>query len=362
MRNSFNTSGFSEVAHEIQADPREAQYRYGARALFAPGRGVTARTEPALLGSVKSARAFRVAVRTPDALGTTMGSPHEPAPLDLALTAVAACSLKTMVGGGSARGITFESLAMTIEAAFPRTGDSGSPQAPTSSIGYRIRADGAAEGSVLDEVLRQVCGHSPNHRALTDPVPVRLDLGEGAPERVTWDPEALRPTIAQTQTLTRHVRWVSGTQFESRGAEGTGAAVLRVDQPKQLTGVDWGPNPQEYLLMGLASEVALQARRESLHRTGTEGTWDVRARARVDIRGLLGIDDDVPVPLQDVVCVVRPVSAPPDAAGAVPSDVSRPDGRDWHDTARTAMRRSLLADLISRPHPVRTALLHGASV
>ncbi|WP_043266816.1 OsmC family protein [Streptomyces sp. CT34] len=351
MRNSFNTSGFSEVAHEIRENPREAQYRYGARARFSPARGVTAHTEPALLGSVKSARDFRIDVRTPDALGASLGSVHEPTPLDLALTAVAACSLKTMVGGGSARGITFESLALTIRAAFVPAADSSDLTVPPAGLGYRIEAEGAADAAVLHEVLDQVRSHSPNHRTLTDPVPVRLDLGGETDEDVA--PQAVLPPLATAgaQLLTRRVRWVSGTQFESTGADGPHAPVLRVDQPKQLTGVDWGPNPQEYLLMGLASEVALLARREALLHTGVECSWDVAARARVDIRGLLKVDTSVPVPLQDVVCAVHPAPAPP---GSSP--------QDWQDIARTAVRRSLLVNLLAKAQPVETGLLSAVAV
>ena len=348
MRNSFNISGFSEAAHEIRDDPREAQYHYSVRSTFSPTRGVIAHTEPALLGSVKSARKFTIPVSTPAAMGISMENPEDPTPLDLALTGIAACSLKTMVGGGTARGITFGSLSMTISAGLDGGHGSTSLDAPIAGISCRIHADDSVGGSVLDELVSQVRSHSPNHRTVTDPIPVLLDIGRPPHDSVVPGPVTTHLVTAGQRAQARRVRWVSSTQFESIGENDEPSSVLRVDQPKQLTGVDWGPNPQEYLLMALAAEVALQTRQEALRRTRSEGVWEVHAKARVDIRGLLKLDPTAPVPIQDLVCAVRPRHALPE--------------EEWRDIARAAVRRSVLVDLLTNPCSMKIDLICGVPV
>jgi hypothetical protein len=110
-----------------------------------------------------------------------------------------------------------------------------------------------------------------------------------------------------------------------------------------MTGCDWGPNPQEYLLLGLAADIAAHLDRVSSQLKGERYTWKVVATAREDIRGLLLKDPDGLV-LQDVECTaVVPAALHGDAA--------------VDDIARCAFARSAVRDLIARPYPVEVDLV-----
>ncbi|KUN18770.1 hypothetical protein AQJ23_39215 [Streptomyces antibioticus] len=306
MRNSFNTAGFSEVVHEIRQDPREADYVYSASALQSPRRGLTARVGPALLGSVKSARAFAMDLR--DGAGAP-GS--EPTPMDLALTGVASCALTALVGGGSAKGSVFDSVEMLIEHA-----------GAGAAVRCHFDVAGALEEPAIRELVDQVCDFSPNFTSMTQPLTVDLRrscaTGQGPGRAVAHR----APQAPDAEPSSCRVRWISGTQFESRPLAPGGALPVRVDSPKQLTGVDWGPNPQEHLLMGLAADLAVQAARLGEEATGQRLPWHVHTQAKEDVRGLLQTDASVVVHLQDVrvtVSVPEALSAHPDIDAVVAS-------------------------------------------
>jgi hypothetical protein len=149
----------------------------------------------------------------------------------------------------------------------------------------------------------------------------------------------------------RRLRWLTGTQLESYTVAAPATVPpLRVDQPKQMTGCDWGPNPQEYLLLGLVADIAAHLDRVSGELKGERHTWQVVATAREDIRGLLLKNPDCLV-LKDVECTV-----------VIPAALHGDAGVD--DIARGAFARSVVRDLIARPYPVEVDLVsadRGAS-
>ncbi|MEU5127866.1 OsmC family protein [Streptomyces mobaraensis] len=284
MRNSFNTAGFSEVVHEIRNDPAEAAFLYTAEAQSSLYRGLSARIGPALFGTVKSARRFSVELRdVSDAPGA-----DGPLPMHLALTGIASCALTTLVGGGSAQSVVFESADMDI------AWDGG-------AVASRIDVGGVPDDATVAELVDQVERFSPNYTTLTRPVPVALRHGPGAAPASAGTaegaPAAGRPAACQ-------VRWISGTQLTSAPLDPEPGEELRVDAPKQLTGVDWGPNPQEYLLMGLAADVASHLGRFARELTGRAVTWRVAVRGTEDVGGLLQADPSAVVQLQDMECAV----------------------------------------------------------
>ena len=78
-----------------------------------------------------------------------------------------------------------------------------------------------------------------------------------------------------------------------------------IDEPRQLLGLNSAPNPQEYLLGALAGCMAvvytigaslLEVHLESLQ---------IQIDGKLDLRGMMGLADDVPVQLQDVSYVIR---------------------------------------------------------
>jgi uncharacterized OsmC-like protein len=321
MRNSFNTAGFSEVVHETREDPSEAWYRYRGKARHCPRRGLSASNGPALLGTVKSSRKFSLelnddAWRDDDALPAT----DAPAPLDLALTGVGACSLKTMVGGGSAQGVVFDTVEMFIEHG---AGEGG-------GVDCRFEVGGEGMDELIAQLLDKVQKSSPNHKTLTARIPLELTFADGSGGTARQRFAGADPVARLGAPTARRVRWISSVQLESQSADGAGR-TLRVDSPKQLTGVDWGPNPQEYLLMGLASDIAAHLGQLSRKRLGRQPEWEVVADGRVDIRGLLQADPAAIVHLQEVRCAIS-------ASGVVAPQL-------W-EIAREAVARSEVRSLI----------------
>lgn len=317
MRNSFNTASFSEVVHETRTDPAEAHYRYGAEAECSPTRGLRARVRPAILGTVKSARRFEQPVAPPGVVVPT----GEPTPMELALTGIGSCTLKTLIGGGSARGVEFDAVRLGIE-----HGD---------GVGYALDIESDASPELVRELITQVETYSPNHRTVVEAIPVTVRFPQAAAQFSAGQ-------FSAGESAARRLRWISGTQFVSEGARDS-ADVLRVDQPKQLAGVDWGPNPQEYLLMGMAADLANALAKQA---GAPPLTWRVRADARVDVRGLLQADPAAPIPLQDVRCTVSVLPAESEPAEAALRTI-----------VQEAIRRCAVIRLFARPHRIAVSQL-----
>ncbi|MGW4887567.1 OsmC family protein [Streptomyces murinus] len=339
MRNGFNVAGSSEFVNEIRDDAEEARFHYHGGARFRPGRGLRAWTNPAILGRVKSARRFEF-----DLADGWQSDPadlvHEHTPLDLVLAAVGVCSLKTAIAGGSARGITFDSIEMVISADV-RPGDGGFlPTARVRRIAYDIVTRSDADPDLIEEVTRQILDRSPNHRTVKDGT--ELHFGEGEQE-LAWSPEDVPADVSGERTVRRHVKWISGTQFESAGLDVDGCRrPLRVDEAKQFAGVDWAPNPQEYIVVALAAELASLAAREQEAATGSAGAWTVSAHGLLDLRGLMLVDPAASVGFQTISCAVE------GPAGTEPAEIER--------YFRAAVEGSLLVELLALPHPVEVRL------
>ena len=322
MRNSINTAGFSEIMHDAKLDPAEATFSYGAVAHASPGRGVSVSLSPALFGTVKSARRCVLEV------GTGSDRSDSPSPMELALIGVVSCGLTTVLIGGTARNAVFDHSAMSIEYARNADGHDAS---------CRLTATGDVDGVQVQALVEQMRCFSPNFATMTGAVPVSLEFD--LPNRPDPDIPLTSAADGSDPTTSVNVRWVSGMQLEADIASGR---MMYVDQPKQVGGADWGPNPQEYLLMALAADVAqglLEATRERIE---AGQRWEVTAVAREDMRGLLLRQYDV-VTLQDVTCSVR-----------VP-DCLRADARTV-DLLTEAFRNSTVRDLIASPHEATVAL------
>ncbi|MEU2061849.1 hypothetical protein [Streptomyces sp. NPDC013455] len=348
MRNGFNVASSSEFVNEIRDDAREAQFHYHAAARFRPGRGLRAWTRPAILGRVKSARRFELDLADGwqgGSPGDRAGSPaREHTPLDLALAAVGVCSLKTAIAGGSARGITFDGIDMVISAdVLPGEADF-LPTARVRRLGYDISTRSDADAALIEEVTRQILDRSPNHRTVKDDTELRF-RHDG--RELACTPAPSPAGAGGERTVRRRVTWISGTQFESAGLDHSGSDLpLRVDEAKQFAGVDWAPNPQEYVVLALAAELASLAARAQTAATGSTGEWTVHAHGLLDLRGLMLVDPSAAVGFQTVDCAVEGPAGLPSA--------------DTERYFRAAVEGSALVELLALPHPVEVRLSSGA--
>jgi uncharacterized OsmC-like protein len=97
-------------------------------------------------------------------------------------------------------------------------------------------------------------------------------------------------------------RWQRGTHSQTtiHGFFGTGqelehrrAHTLDADHPEVLVGTDEGPSPVEYLLHGLAACLTAGIGNVASARGVTLHEVESRVEGDIDLRGLLGLDDDV---------------------------------------------------------------------
>jgi uncharacterized OsmC-like protein len=97
-------------------------------------------------------------------------------------------------------------------------------------------------------------------------------------------------------------RWVSGTYSESRVESFTGAGgehthttqfSYGADHPTVLVGLDRGPTPIEFLLHGLAACITAGIGNIAAVRGVTLTSVESRVEGDIDLRGILGLSNDV---------------------------------------------------------------------
>jgi len=110
-----------------------------------------------------------------------------------------------------------------------------------------------------------------------------------------------QPQLAQFRFRATN-KWIAGTHSRSRMEPFTGAGGVHThgtdfqldgDHPTVLTGADQGPTPVEYILHALAScltaGIANIAAARGVNLTSVESTVE----GDIDLRGILGLSDDV---------------------------------------------------------------------
>jgi uncharacterized OsmC-like protein len=109
------------------------------------------------------------------------------------------------------------------------------------------------------------------------------------------------PALAQFRFCATN-RWVSGTCSETRiesfsgaGGEHTHTSEFRyaADHPAVLVGEDRGPTPIEFLLHGLASCITAGIGNIAAARGVTLTSVESRVEGDIDLRGILGLSDQV---------------------------------------------------------------------
>lgn len=351
MRNNFNTSAFSELAFEIRDDPKEGWFNFTGISRYTSDRGLVAHIGPALLGSLKSARKFSFLL---DSAATSAG--REAAydlrlsPMDLALTGLGACTMKTLIGGGSARGVIFEGVELAVGLSGPQPGDVERVRESGTSVECQFQVNANASSEVLVELVGQVQEYSPNHRTFTDRMPLCANFRGTQIWPVDGEQKASTTLAGSRDTSGRRIVWVTGTQFESWSLDAEGDAVkLTVDSPKQLTGADWGPNAQEYLLMGLAGDIASQLNVTTKRDLGRELAWEVKASGSIDAAGMLDTGESL-VGLQGTTCSIS-LLEPADSFSQAALD----------DIVQKSIRSSMVRSLITDPTVVNVSLVVGES-
>jgi|GEM_PF-5469609 len=296
MKNGVNVAGVSELMHEIRGDSTEGVFAYDAEAQWTGGDTLIAFVNPALIGSVKSARGFFWRVTLSDEAPVSAVCQRETVftPEELALTGLGSCALLTMVKGATTRGRTIESLRFLVRGKHYLKTESQA--ACLSDFDYRVEFAAEAEEDTLlfTEVLKKLANHSPNHRTIVE----RNTLTVGGPQNLSFD--SLEPVNLDVKhrELSVDIQWDYGFQLFAYYPDGV--RHNRIDQPKQGGGIDRGANPQEVLMSAFVScltRTLIEIASES--NVALNGV-KVRASGHVDMRGMLGIDPKIPSKLQDI--------------------------------------------------------------
>jgi uncharacterized OsmC-like protein len=221
-----------------------------------------------------------------------------------AVAALGACVLITHVHGYSARGISITSLRVVASASVDVDADgrwSGGDYGLRDAR-YVIEVDAEGSPDSLGQVSQFVTCFSPNHRAFLDEgsyelTSIRVGPAGEATSTAVVAPVAVSGPAAGRLDVTADLTWEYGTEAHvttqlSPGGEGRRAHPrLVVDQSKQMLGIDKGPNPQELLLSAISAALTMDlthlARQRDLPLAGVE----VEAAGRLDIRGMLNVED-----------------------------------------------------------------------
>jgi uncharacterized OsmC-like protein len=296
MRNGLNISGVSELVHEVQTKPEEAIIRFRAEGRPRHG-GTEVSVRTATHGTIRMARDFRLALQP-----ITGSTPAELTPEETALAALGACVLITHIFGYSTRGASLNELAVRVNADLPMV-DGGAGPRSFENIRYEIDVDldDHVDPALPIGLVKFVTSFSPNHRAYLDPSDFQVDCelyrSSGDTEQFTLHSDEIdvpppAPQEAPRLAIGASLRWEYSTQtVPATWCGGPGATRpvepgFFIDQPKQMVGIDRGPNPQEVMLVAVCADLSTR-----LHHLGP---ITVRGGGQLDIRGAMNIRKESP--------------------------------------------------------------------
>jgi uncharacterized OsmC-like protein len=298
MKNGVNVAAMSELMYEIHGEANEGIFKYGSKVVWSGGDLLTASLPPTFIGSVKSPRRFNWQIALKDNIkhDTRLNSDSIYSPEEMALTGLGACALLTMVKGCTTRGISLESLDFNLTAALY-----SSPSSPLErSIGdidYKIRleAESDVDDEIFSELLQKLSGSSPNHRTIIEPNSVSIKTDR---ER-TINTLSETPTDLEKSPISISLNWDYGFQIHVDYDQNSNRRML-LDQPKQVGGIDLGANPQEVILTSVAACLMRSFIELVQNQTLDVTSAEIDVNAFVDMHGMLGMDKNVPVKVQDI--------------------------------------------------------------
>ncbi|WP_428929172.1 OsmC family protein [Marinibacterium sp. SX1] len=307
MKNGMNVAAISELVHEIRKVPRENEIDYSAGLTWAGGLTLRGRTLPLRFGSKRLGRDFRFDVghlSDPDGAAA-------PTPADYLMVGLGSCVANILVQGASYKGITLDTLRVSAAAS----------QAGAALEGLALDVHIASDGGrwQYKQMMMNVARFSPNYVTVTLPNSLAVDCivtETAAPGDGLSRPARIMPAPmdqpAGPVALGVDIDWRNGTQMDialkdigTPGHTRPRSARLVSDQPGPAAGLNEAPNPQEYLLTGVAADlmqqVVLCAAEEGLVLHALEG--DIACH--LDMKGCFNLFDKSAIQLQDNRLVLR---------------------------------------------------------
>jgi uncharacterized OsmC-like protein len=351
MRNGLNISGVSEFVHEIKSRPEEATVIFNLSGIQS-GICNEVRVNALELGTIRSARGFIVGANT-DIVPNAMPSCWE-----YLLLGLGSCVLVTYVQGNSAKGITIDSLKITVGADVVRNGS----EMHLDNFQYvvRLECDGSKEDMAF--IASQVTCFSPNHRSIIEDNYVGLEKeiayteisSGGNSDSVDTNSFPNRKQIGDKIEV--ELQWEYGSQARAIFTKNPFLKdkVFYVDQPKQVVGIDLAPNPQEYLFAALINEVTCNL--EYLLKKNNIAFESIHSyfKGGLDFRGLMNIDSSIPVKIHNLLLKVI-VNVNKSSGG----DSTK---RNIEEMIQLAFQSSIIKKCIEVPQEIRVKCYHQSSL
>lgn len=315
MKNGINVAAVSELVHEIRKVAGEGEIFYGVDLEWLGGLTMDIHTRPLRFGSKRLGRDFAFRVSHHDD-----PSPQAPpTPADYFTTGLGACVANILVQGASYKGLTIDKL--QVVTATKRSGGALSETA----ISVNLDADGS--WLQYKQMMMNVARFSPNYITVTLPnkidvsyrhLPSNFRRANGAANDAKVN-GAANPTAQAGSNAPIHlgvdIAWRNATQFDVslrdrqyQEESWSLPATFSVDQPAPAAGLNEAPNPQEYLLAAVLSDLAQQL----VILCEKEGKpllkLSASMRCRLDMRGCFNLFDKSAVQLQDNVIEISAVS------------------------------------------------------
>ena len=174
---------------------------------------------------------------------------------------------------------------------------------------------------------------------------INVDQLFGTIDSIKENPEIARFTFRATN------RWIGGTHNQATIKDFFGGLkeessrepmVFEVDEPPVLCGLDLGANPVEYLLGALSGCLTTTLIAHAAARGIEIRKVESRYEGDLDLRGFLGMSDDVPVGYQKIGVYFK-----------IDADVSE-DRKE--ELIRMAQKHSPVYNTITKPIPVSVQL------
>ncbi len=313
MKNGINVAAVSELVHEIRHVEGENEIYYAVELQWHGGLTMEINTLPLRFGSKYVARDFRFYVDHP--VNTRPSA--APTPIDYFMTGVGSCASNILVQGASYKGITVDR--MQLKASAELSAASLKRQSGQVIINPSLEVELKGDGSGLQYkmMMINVSRFSPNYVTASLPNSIELHYSHNhidANDQLSFGDDALDLHLPALQILDENthltqgiqLKWRNGTQFDAvllprfwKNKQWLLDCQFSIDQPIAALGLNEAPNPQEYLLASVVSDVAQQLVIACQEKSISLLSLSASMHCRLDMKGFFNIFKKSAVQLQD---------------------------------------------------------------
>lgn len=175
MKNNFNLEALGEYVQVITNDSAEAIASLGVTANWKGGVTTEITTHPKKIGSTIVEKQYKYLIDEPKEL---LGNDLHPNPQDYILGGLAGCMMVGFVAGATTKGITLESVSLTIVGELDLRGFL--EVSPDASVGFEslqfnfiVKGSGTQED--YDAIAQHVRKISPGYNTIANPVKITID-------------------------------------------------------------------------------------------------------------------------------------------------------------------------------------------